>query len=123
MVLGKRSKCRKVPLPDLSVETMQAAARRSLGPDPLANDPPTPLIRKLSAGRSVSTALTCNNLVAALERCASHIWGRDRRAAEWSREASTHCPRHSYGSHSVARGVPQANPGQSARRQHDPRTL
>lgn len=111
MVLGKRKKCRKVPLPDLSVEAMQAAAMRSLGPGPLANDPLTPLIWKLSADRPVSTALTCNNLVAAFERCASHIWGRDRRAAEWIREASTHRQRHSYSSHSVARGVPRANPG------------
>jgi site-specific recombinase XerD len=108
MVLGKRNKWREVPLPDPAVEALQASlVMRNLDPDPLANDPGTPLIWKLSAEGPVSTARIYDILVAAFERCASHIWGRDRRAAEWIREASTHWLRHTYGSHSAARGVPQ----------------
>ena len=108
MVLGKRNKWREVPLPDPAVEALRASlVMRNRDPDPLANDPETPLISKLSLEAPLSAARIYEILVAGFERCATHIWGRDPRAAERIREASTHWLRHTYGSHSAARGVPQ----------------
>jgi site-specific recombinase XerD len=108
MVLGKRNKWREVPLPEPAVEALRASlAIRELDPEPLANDPETPLISKLSLEAPLSAARIYEILVAGFERCATHMWGRDKRAAERIREASTHWLRHTYGSHSAARGVPQ----------------
>jgi len=108
MVLGKRNKWREVPLPDPAVEALRASlVMRNRDPDPLANDPETPLISKLSLEAPLSAARIYEILVAGFERCATHIWRRDPRAAERIREASTHWLRHTYGSHSAARGVPQ----------------
>lgn len=108
MVLGKRKKWREVPLPDPAFEALQASlVMRDLDPDPLANDPETPLISKLSLEAPLSAARIYEILVAGFERCAREVWATDRRAAERIREASTHWLRHTYGSHSAARGVPQ----------------
>ncbi len=108
MVLGKRNKWREVPLPDPAVDALQAyLAVRGLRTEILDNAPESPLISKLSLEAPLSTARIYEILVAGFERCATHIWGQDRRAAERIREASTHWLRHTYGSHSAARGVPQ----------------
>jgi site-specific recombinase XerD len=108
MVLGKRNKWREVPLPERAVEALRASlVMRELDPEPRANDPETPLISKLSLEAPLSAARIYEILVAGFGRCATHIWGRDKRAAERIREASTHWLRHTYGSHSAARGVPQ----------------
>ena len=80
---------------------------RELDSDPLANDPETPLISKLSLEAPLAAARIYEILVAGFERCATHVWTQDQRAAERIREASTHWLRHTYGSHSAARGVPQ----------------
>lgn len=107
-VMGKRNKWREVPLPDPAVETLRAyLVIRDLDSDLQINDPDTPLISKLSQEVPLSTARIYDILVDGFERCATHIWGRDKRAAERIREASTHWLRHTYGSHSAARGVPQ----------------
>jgi site-specific recombinase XerD len=108
MVLGKRNKWREVPLPDPAVEALRASlVLRELDSDPLANDPDTPLISKLSLEAPLSAARIYEILVTGFERCAAHVWGHDRLAAERIREATTHWLRHTYGSHSAARGVPQ----------------
>jgi site-specific recombinase XerD len=108
MVLGKRNKWREVPLPDAAVEALRASlAMRELDPDPLANDPDTSLISKLGLEAPLSAARIYEILVTGFERCATHVWAQDQRAAERIREASTHWLRHTYGSHSAARGVPQ----------------
>jgi site-specific recombinase XerD len=108
MVLGKRNKWREVPLPDPAVAAMQAHfTDRGLDPDLLANPPETPIIAKLSLNAPLSAARLYEVLVAAFERCAADVAVLDRRAAERIREASTHWLRHTYGSHSAARGVPQ----------------
>lgn len=108
MVLGKRKKWREVPLPDAAVEALRAnLVMRDLDPDPLANDPETPLISRLSAEAPLSAARIYEILVAGFERCSADIWARDPRAAERIREASTHWLRHTYGSHGAARGLPQ----------------
>jgi site-specific recombinase XerD len=108
MVLGKRKKWREVPLPDPAFEALQASlVMRGLDPDPLANDPETPLICKLGQEAPLSEARIYEILVAGFERCARDVWATDRRAADRIREASTHWLRHTYGSHSAARGVPQ----------------
>jgi site-specific recombinase XerD len=108
MVLGKRNKWREVPLPDAAVEALRASlVMRELDSDPLANDPETPLISKLSLEAPLAAARIYEILVAGFERCATHVWTQDQRAAERIREASTHWLRHTYGSHSAARGVPQ----------------
>jgi site-specific recombinase XerD len=108
MVLGKRNKWREVPLPDPAVEALQAYLDvRGLRTEILDNDPESPLISKLSLEAPLSAARIYEILVAGFERCATSIWRRDPRAAERIREASTHWLRHTYGSHSAARGVPQ----------------
>ena len=108
MVLGKRNKWREVPLPDPAVEALQEHfADRGLDPELLANPPETPIIAKLSANKPLSAARLYEVLVSAFERCADEVCGVDRRAADRIREASTHWLRHTYGSHSAARGVPQ----------------
>jgi len=108
MVLGKRNKWREVPLPDPAVEALRASLNmRHLNPNPLDNDPETPLISKLAQETPLSGARIYDILVDAFGRCAAHHWARDPRAADRIREASTHWLRHTYGSHSAARGVPQ----------------
>ena len=108
MVLGKRNKWREVPLPDPAVDALRAyLAARGLDQDPLVHDPETPLVTKLGMEAPLSTARIYDILVAGFERCAEHVWAQDKRAAERIREASTHWLRHTYGSHSAARGVPQ----------------
>lgn len=108
MVLGKRSKWREVPLPDPAVHALRAyLGARALSPEILDNDPEAPLIAKLSQEAALSAARIYEVLVAAFERCAATVSARDRRAAERIRAASTHWLRHTYGSHSAARGVPQ----------------
>ena len=108
MVLGKRNKWREVPLPDPAVEALQEHfADRGLDSELLANPPDTPIIAKLSLNAPLSAARLYEVLVSAFERCAADIAAVDRRAAERIREASTHWLRHTYGSHSAARGVPQ----------------
>ena len=108
MVLGKRNKWREVPLPNPAVDALRAyLVMRKLQPDPLVNDPDTPLISKLGSQDPLGVARIYEILVAGFARCATHIWVRDKRAADRIREASTHWLRHTYGSHSAARGVPQ----------------
>jgi site-specific recombinase XerD len=108
MVLGKRNKWREVPLPDKAMDALQAfLALRGLSPDPLANDPETALISQLALEAPLSAARIYDILVDAFERCAVHHHARNPRAAERIRQASTHWLRHTYGSHSAARGVPQ----------------
>lgn len=108
MVLGKRNKWREVPLPDPAVAAMQEHfTDRGLDADLLANPPETPIIAKLGLNAPLSAARLYEVLVSAFERCAADVAAVDRRAAERIREASTHWLRHTYGSHSVARGVPQ----------------
>lgn len=108
MVLGKRNKWRETVLPSRAVEALTASlVMRGLDPDPLANDPETPLISKLSQERPLSAGRIYEILVGGFERCAVDVYASDRRAAERIREASTHWLRHTYGSHSAARGVPQ----------------
>lgn len=108
MVLGKRRKWREVPVPDPAMQALQTyLQRRGLDPDPLAHDPETPLIAKLGTEAPLGAARIYEILVGAFERCAVHIARHDARAAERIRLASTHWLRHTYGSHSAARGVPQ----------------
>lgn len=108
MVLGKRNKWREVPLPDPAMQALRTyLVARGLGADPLAQDPDAPLIAKLSAEEPLTTARIYDILASGFERCAEAVWTTDKRAAERIREASTHWLRHTYGSHSAARGVPQ----------------
>jgi site-specific recombinase XerD len=108
MVLGKRKKWREVPLPEPAVAALRLSlVMRGLDPEPLTNDPEAPLISKLSMEAPLSEARIYVILVAGFEQCARQIWEHDKRAAERIREASTHWLRHTYGSHSAARGVPQ----------------
>ncbi len=108
MVLGKRNKWREVPLPDPAVNALQAYLdSRGLSTEVFDNDPESPLIVKLSQEAPLSPARIYEVLVTAFERCAADIAVQDRRAAERIRQASTHWLRHTYGSHSAARGVPQ----------------
>ena len=108
MVLGKRSKWREVPLPDPAMAALRSyLVQRGLDPDPLANDPDTPLICTLSGAGGLSGARIYEVLRAGFESCAADIAVHDARAAERIRQASTHWLRHTYGSHSAARGVPQ----------------
>lgn len=108
MVLGKRNKWREVPLPDPAVQALQAYLEiRGLRPDIFDNDPEAPLIAKLSLEAPLTPARIYEVLVTGFARCAESMAVRDRRAAERIREASTHWLRHTYGSHSAARGVPQ----------------
>ncbi len=108
MVLGKRNKWREVPLPDPALDALRAYLDiRGLRTEIFDNDPETPLIAKLSLDAPLTTARIYEVLVTGFERCAANIAVRDRRAAERIREASTHWLRHTYGSHSAARGVPQ----------------
>ena len=108
MVLGKRNKWREVPLPDLAVAAIQEHfADRGLDPDLLTNAPETPIIAKLGLNAPLSAARLYEVLVTGFTMCAADLAVQDRRAAERIREASTHWLRHTYGSHSAARGVPQ----------------
>ncbi len=108
MVLGKRSKWREVPLPDQAVRALRAYLDvRELNTEIFENDAETPLIAKLSLEVPLTPARIYEVLVTAFERCAASISARDQRAAERIRKASTHWLRHTYGSHSAARGVPQ----------------
>lgn len=108
MVLGKRQKWREVPLPDPAIESLRAyLARRGLNADPLANEAETPLITKLSLEEPLSAARIYEVLRWGFERCAVWVYRQDPKAAERIREASTHWLRHTYGSHSAARNVPQ----------------
>jgi site-specific recombinase XerD len=108
MVLGKRNKWREVPLPEPAVLAMQEHfLDRGLQGDLLANPPETPIIAKLSLNAPLSAARLYEVLVAGFTRCAADLAAVDRRAAEQIQEASTHWLRHTYGSHSAARGVPQ----------------
>lgn len=108
MVLGKRNKWREVPLPDPAVQALRASLlRRGLDPDPVVNDPATPLIARLSLEAPLSSARIYEVLSAGFERCAAQVQATDPLAAERIRAASTHWLRHTYGSHASARGVPQ----------------
>jgi site-specific recombinase XerD len=108
MVLGKRNKWREVPLPDPALDALRAYLDiRGLRTEIFDNDPETPLIAKLSLDAPLTTARIYEVLVTGFERCAANIAVRDWRAAERIREASTHWLRHTYGTHSAARGVPQ----------------
>lgn len=90
-------------MPDPAVEALRAyLVMRYPDSDPLVNDPETPLITKLRLKAPLSTAGIYEILVAGIERCATHVWGRDRRAAERIREAWTHWLRHTDGSHAAA---------------------
>jgi site-specific recombinase XerD len=108
MVLGKGNKWREVPLPDRAVDSVQAyLVDRDLDPDIASNDPATPLIARLSDNAPLSTARIYEVLVHGFERCAAHVATVDPKAADRIRQASTHWLRHTYGSHSAAKGVPQ----------------
>ena len=108
MVLGKRNKWREVPLPDPAVRALEGHfTDRGLDGNLLANPLETPIISKLSLNAPLSAARLYEVLVRAFEQCAADVAVLDRRAAERIRQASTHWLRHTYGSHSAARGVPQ----------------
>jgi site-specific recombinase XerD len=108
MVLGKRKKWREVPLPEAAVQALRASLLdRELSSDPLANDPETPLVAKIGAEEPLCEARIYEILTDGFKRCAGHVYRTDPRAAEWIRQASTHWLRHTYASHSAARGVPQ----------------
>jgi site-specific recombinase XerD len=108
MVLGKRSKWREVPLPDPAVQALgDYLASRGLDRNPEANPPDTPLLSHLGREATLTTSRIYEILVTTFERCAVDVYSSDRRAADRIREASTHWLRHTYGSHSAARGVPQ----------------
>lgn len=116
MVLGKRKKWREVPLPDAAVEALQGyLVSRGLEPDPLRNDEALPLVARLAQAEALSAARIYDILTDAFERCAVWAYPQDAKAADRIRKASTHWLRHTYGAHSVARGVPadvvQANLG------------
>jgi site-specific recombinase XerD len=108
MVLGKRKRWREVPLPDPAVQALgDYLASRGLDRTPEANPPDTPLLSHLGREATLTTSRIYEILVTTFERCAVDVYSSDRRAADRIREASTHWLRHTYGSHSAARGVPQ----------------
>lgn len=112
MVLGKRNKWREVPLPDPAMATLRAwLVQRGLGADPLACDAALPLVCRLEDSRGVDGGLSAARIHDVLrdgfERCALAVQASDPRAAERIRQGSTHWLRHTYGAHSIARGVPQ----------------
>ena len=108
MVLGKRKKWREVPLPDPAVQALgDYLSSRGLSRDPEANPPDTPLLSHLGREAALTTSRIYEILATTFERCAVDVYTSDRRAADRIREASTHWLRHTYGSHSAARGVPQ----------------
>jgi site-specific recombinase XerD len=108
MVLGKRKKWREVPLPDPAVQALgDYLSSRGLSRNPEANPPDTPLLSHLGREAALTTSRIYEILATTFERCAVDVYTSDRRAADRIREASTHWLRHTYGSHSAARGVPQ----------------
>jgi site-specific recombinase XerD len=108
MVLGKRSKWREVPLPDPAVQALgDYLASRGLDRNPEASPPDTPLLSHLGREAPLTASRIYEILATTFERCAVDVYTSDRRAADRIREASTHWLRHTYGSHSAARGVPQ----------------
>jgi site-specific recombinase XerD len=108
MVLGKRKKWREVPLPDPAVQALgDYLSSRGLSRNPEANRPDTPLLSHLGREAALTTSRIYEILATTFERCAVDVYTSDRRAADRIREASTHWLRHTYGSHSAARGVPQ----------------
>ena len=108
MVLGKRKKWREVPLPDPAVQALgDYLGSRGLNRNPEANPPETPLLAHLSREVALTSSRIYEILAMYFERCAVDVYASDPRAADQIREASTHWIRHTYGSHSAARGVPQ----------------
>ena len=108
MVLGKRKKWREVPLPDPAVQALgDYLGSRGLNRNPEANPPETPLLAHLGREAALTSSRIYEILAMYFERCAVDVYASDHRAADQIREASTHWLRHTYGSHSAARGVPQ----------------
>ncbi len=107
-VPGKHNPWRDVPLPEIATQALATyLAQRGLAPDPLDNDPSLPVLAKLSQGAPLRPARIYDILVDAFERCATAVYPVDKLSAQRIREASTHWLRHTYGSLSAARGVPQ----------------
>jgi site-specific recombinase XerC len=111
MVLGKGNKWCEVPLPDRAMDSVQAALMdRDL--DIASNDPATPLIAKLSDNAPLSTARIYEVLVHGFRRCAARVATLDPKTAGRIRQASTRWLRHTYGSHSAAKGAAGCPAGQ-----------
>ncbi len=107
-VLGKRARWREVPLPAVTVQALQRhLASRGLALHPGANPPDTPLVARLDGRSPLSAGRIYEILVDAFSRCAQWVEPQDAACAARIREATTHWLRHTYGSHGVARGMPQ----------------
>ncbi len=107
-VPGKRGQWREVPLPAAAMRSLRTwLLQRGLNADPRANDPDLPLLSRLDGGGALSAARIYDVLCDGFERCALALQGRDSEAAERIRQGSTHWLRHTYGAHTIARGVPQ----------------
>jgi integrase len=107
-VPGKGGQWREVPLPEAAMQSLRAwQLARGLHTDPRANDPDQPLVSRLDGSGALSAARIYDVLCDGFERCALALQGRDPDAAERIRQASTHWLRHTYGAHTIARGVPQ----------------
>lgn len=108
LVLGKRSKWREVPLPDPAVEALvRYLGRRGLDLGVLESDPQAPLVARLEGEGPLGASRIYEIVSGAFDRCAGEVYSFDRTAAERIRAATTHWLRHTYGSHAIARGVPQ----------------
>ncbi len=105
-VPGRRNSWREVPLADPVMQVLRCyLVQRGLKADPLANDPGLPLISRLDRQGALSAWRIHEVVRDGFKRCALAVQAQDPHAAERIRSGSTHWLRHTFGAHTVARGV------------------
>lgn len=108
MVVGKRRKWREVPLTPAVVELLKCSfIARGLGGDLHALPAKAPLLARLGDAQPLSHARLHDIVRDAFLRCAQDLHATDALAADRIRQASMHWLRHTFGTHAIARGVPQ----------------
>jgi len=107
-VRGKGGKWRAVPLPTRIVALLsEYLAHRGLNPDPMENDPETPLIAKIVRNEPVSPSGLYKVITGLFEMAAAALRanGRNQEAKDFDR-ATVHWLRHTCGSHLGSGEVP-----------------